>query len=145
MLQSTEKITTRQAAVHDNMYQSDDNSTLSGLRRHVAELDDKFQKSFSTDDLNERITKMIETELPTVVAAAVKELTSTQEEFQKVTIDSAKLRGDIQNLDSNITDLRSVCTSLQDQEKKEPDVHRKSIAYFAQEIKNITTQSLKEV
>ena len=132
VLQSTEEITTRQAAVHDNMYQSDDDSTLSGLRRHVAELDDKFQKSFSTDDLNERITKMIETELPTVVAAAVKELTSTQEEFQKVTIDSAKLRGDIQNLDSNITDLRSVCTSLQDQEKKEPDVHRKSIAYFAQ-------------
>ena len=145
VLKSSEEVATRQAAVHDTMYQSDDDSTLSGLRRHVAELDTKYQQSFSTDDLNVRITNMIQTQLPTVVAAAVKELTSSQEEFQTVTTNSAKLRGDIQHLDSNIKELRSVCTSLQDQAKKATDVHRKNIANFTTEIKNITTQSLKEV
>ena len=98
VLKTSNTIMERQVTAHETLFKSDDDSTLSGLRRHVAELDAQFQKSINGDDLNKRITKMIETELPTVVKAAVTELTSTHEKFQQVTADSAKLRGDVQNL-----------------------------------------------
>ena len=145
VLKTSTDIMELQAAAHDKLFQSDDDSTLSGLRRHVADLDAQFQKTINGDDLNKRITKMIETELPTVVKAAVKELTSTQAEFQQVATDSAKLRGDVQNLNNEITNLRSVCTTLQNTATEATEVHRKHLSTFAQDVQNITAKSLQAI
>ena len=120
----------------------DDSSSMSSLKRRAKNLDDELS---GVMNLSEEIATHVNAAIPDAVALAVERLKASDDNLNKVTIEHAKLAGDIKKAEKDIQSLRGVSTTIQDQASKATEVLKKELATFRSDVKTLTSEGVQEV